>query len=191
MTTYNFSADLTNLQRSALQNETLTYPIPLTDCRVFDALASLLPSAAAADDLGLVGGTAGTDCPFIKSTTGSGTTVTQKCRFLATVPAEYIDGDTLKLRVRAKMEVAAAVSATVDISAYDTDGSLSADLCTTAATSINTTSFTDYDFVVTSTNISPGDTLDILLTVAVDDTGGSNACIANLSQLKLVCNVRG
>lgn len=191
MTYVNFAADLVNMPRATLATEALTYPIKLTDCRIFDAMASLLTGSAGTDDLGFVGGTAGTNCPMLKTESSSGTTKTQKTRFLANVPAEYTAGDSLLMRVRGKVEVVAQVSATVDFSVYDTDGALSADLCATAAKSINSLSFADYDFIITSTNIVAGDTLDILMTIALDDTGGTNACIANIAQLKLVCNVRG
>jgi hypothetical protein len=137
-----------------------------------------------------VGGTIGTHCPLVKSTTASGTTVTQKARFTCYLPAEYVSGGAVKIRLRAKVEVAANVSNTLDVSAYETDGTLSADLVTTAAQAL-TTSFADYDFVVTSTSLVAGDELDVLITLAANDTGATNACILNLSNIKVYCAVKG
>lgn len=190
MAYYNFAGDLSDITRGSLMQEYFTYPIKLSDLRVFDAFGTVLPATPGSDDLGLVGGTVGTHCILVKSTTASGTSITQKARFTAYLPAEYVSGGVVKLRVRAKVEVAANVSNTVDLSAYETDGTLSADLVTTSAQAL-TTSFADYDFVVTSTSLVAGDELDVLLTFAADDTGATNACIVNIASIKLYCAVKG
>ena len=43
------------------------FHVPLADCRVWDAMATLLPGTPAADDLGLVGGTWGAATPSLRS----------------------------------------------------------------------------------------------------------------------------
>jgi hypothetical protein len=44
-----------------------SFPIPLTDFRVWDAMQTPLPGTPATDDLGLVGGTFGTATPTLRT----------------------------------------------------------------------------------------------------------------------------
>ena len=68
------------------------YGVPLTSMRVWDAIHTLLPSAGATDDLGLVGGTFAPNSPLLKSSDAGGTTVTQYARFQFTIPNFFYVG---------------------------------------------------------------------------------------------------
>jgi hypothetical protein len=39
--------------------------------------------------------------------------------------------------------------------------------------------------------LTVGSRLDVLVTVALDDTGGANACIANIGSIEVLCDSRG
>ena len=172
------------------------FPIPLTDFRVWDAMQTLLPGTPSADDLGLVGGTFGTGTPSIRSedlkTLGA---TNKRARVLVQIPWEYQAGESITLRFRAGMiTTIAGTSATLDCEAYllqdDPDDAIGSDLVSTAATNMNSTTFADIDFVITPTTLSPGDILDVRVTMAVNDGAGATAVIAGITSAKLLVDVR-
>jgi len=176
--------------------ELQSFPIPLTDFRVWDALQTLLPGTPSSDDLGLVGGTFGTATPSIRSedlkTLGA---TNKRARVLVQIPWEYQTGESLTLRFRAGMiTTVAGTSATLDCEAYklqdDPDDAIGSDLISTAATSMNSLTFANIDFVVAPSTLSPGDILDVRITCAVNDGAGATAVIAGITSCKLLADVR-
>ena len=172
------------------------FPIPLTDWRVWDAMQTLLPGTPSADDLGLVGGTFGTATPSVRTedlkTLGA---TNKRARFLVDIPWEYQAGESLTIRFKAGMiTTVAGTSATIDIEAYkiqdDPDDAIGSDLVSTSATSINSLTFANIDFVITPTALSPGDTLDVRVTIAVNDGASGTAVIAGITSCKLLADVR-
>lgn len=172
------------------------FPIPLTDFRVWDAMQTLLPGTPATDDLGLVGGTFGTATPSIRTEDLKAAGATNKyARFLVQLPWEYVAGETVKLRFKAGMITTVAnTTATLDCQAYklqdDPDDAIGSDLVTTSATTMNSTTFADIDFTITPTSLSPGDILDIRITIAVNDGATATAVIGAITSAKLLCDVR-
>ena len=67
---------------------------------------------------------------------------------------------------------------------------MSADLATTAAQSINSLTFSDKTFAVTSTVMRGGDIVDLRLTVAVNDAATGTAVIAMVGAVELQCDIR-
>jgi hypothetical protein len=119
----------------------------------------------ATDELSVVNGTLGTNAPSLQTEDlrDVGAT-TRYARFLVPLPSEYVAGETVQLRFPAGMITNAAdTTATLDVECYksDEDNTVSADLCETAAQSMNSTTFADLDFTITATNLSPGDMLDV------------------------------
>lgn len=175
------------------------FQIPLTDFRVWDDMAALLPSAGATDDLGLVEGTFGTNTPTLQTEDlkAAGAT-TNYARVQVQVPWEYVAGQTLKLRFKAGMITTVAnPTATLDCEVYklqdDPDDAIGSDLIDTGATTINSTTFADIDFAFTSAALSamsPGDMLDVRIATAVNDGATGTAVIAGISSAKLLCDVR-
>jgi len=111
------------------------------------------------------------------------------------LPWEYEAGETVKIRVHAGMlEQVADQSATVDMTVYksDEDSTSTGDLCATAATSdnMNSETFADIDFTITPTTLSPGDLLDVLLSVTVDDDGDADEMRGCIGSVQLLCDVR-
>lgn len=185
------------LRTKLVQENLVPYGISLADCRVWDAPGSALPAAAAADDLGLIPGTWGTDGLLIQSSDAKATTVTQYLRRSHALPAEYIAGQTVQLRaVGGMITTISDGTATVDLECYlsTTGGGVGSDLCATAATSINALlsgTPTTVDFTITSTSLVPGDLLDFRLAVTITDAATATAVIGVLSRITLLCDIKG
>lgn len=172
------------------------FPIPLTDFRVWDDMAALLPTAGATDDLGMVEGTYATATPSLRTEDLKSAGATNNyARVLVQLPWEYVAAQSITLRFKAGMITTVAdTTATLDCQAFklqdDPDDAIGSDLVSTAATTINSLVFANIDFVVTAAGLSPGDILDIRITTAVNDGGGGTAVIAGITSAKLLCDVR-
>lgn len=172
------------------------FPIPLTDFRVWDAMQTVLPGTPATDDLGLVGGTFGTATPSIRTEDLKALGATNKrARVLVQLPWDYAAGESITLRFVAGMiTTVSGTSATLDCEAYklqaDPDDAIGSDLVSTSATTINSLTFANIDFVVSPSGLSPGDILDIRVTIAVNDGATATAVIAAFTSAKLLCDVR-
>jgi len=168
--------------------------IELTQLRVWDDLASLLPGVAANDDLAIIEGTWGTDAPTVQTSDAKSTSITQRLRFRRRLGAEYVSGGDIKLRIRAGMITTISDdTATVDVECYcdDEDGGVGADLCATAAQSINSLTKADRDFVITATGLAAGDVLDFRVTIAITDAATATAVIGEISRMVLLRDIRG
>ena len=184
------------IDRSKLAQDNLKpYAIPQTQWRVWDSLVALLPATSSGDDLGLYPGTWGTTPWLIRSADVKTTTVTLRAACEVAVPAEYVDGETITIRVVAGMLTTLSDgAATIDFEVYRKTGdgaTLSADLCSTAATSIKSLTFAAYDFQVTPTDCVAGELLQIRMTMAIADTATVGAVIGAVESVKLLCDVRG
>jgi hypothetical protein len=168
--------------------------VPLTQARTWDSVAVNLPAAAASDDLGLVSGTWGTNPARI--TAGNvrilGAT-TRRLYVAIPIPANYEDGQTIELQIRAKMETAIAdVSCTIDAEAYvGADGALGSDLVTTSAQSMNSLSAAAYTFTINATGVDPGDLLEVRLSIASNDAATATAVTPAIYSIALLCDTRG
>jgi len=182
------------IARTKLAQDTLQpYNIPLTSLRVWDS-GALLPTAGAADDLGLIIGTFATEHPHLSAgDLGAAGATSRYARGIFQIPAEYDDAETVNLRVHAGMQTALAdVSCTVDVELHsaDEDTTLSAELCSTAAQSMNSLTFANYDFVITATSLVSGTWVDYRITVACNDA--ATAIVEpTIGAIKLLCDVRG
>jgi hypothetical protein len=168
--------------------------VPLANARTWDSVATNLPAAAASDDLGLVSGTWGTNPARI--TAGNVRTLgatTRRLYLAIPIPANYEDGQTIELQIRAKMETALAdVSCTIDAEAYvGADGVLGSDLVTTAAQSMNSLSAAAYTFTVNATGVDPGDLLEVRLSISSNDAATATAVTPAIYSIALLCDTRG
>lgn len=184
------------IARTKLAQDALTcYPVAFTDLRVHDSLNTDLPGTSASDDLGLYGGTFGTDGPLVRTyDVKAAGAVTLYARALVRLPAEYEGGETVQFRLSAGMKTTVSDgTATVDVEAckLDKDGGVGSDLCATAAQSINSLTFADKDFTITATTLSPGDVLDVRFAIAVNDVATATAVIGAIGGIDLLCDVRG
>ena len=82
----------------------------------------------------------------------------------------------------------------MDVEVYktDEDGTSTGDLCADAAVSnnMNSLTFADIDFTITPTTLSPGDLLDVRLTVTGDDNATANVVKGCIGSVQLLCDVR-
>lgn len=186
---------LTTVARSELAQDALAiYPIPWTAFRVWDAIATNLPGTAATDDLALIGNTFATGSPSIQAgNLGSAGATTRYARFQVALPAEYDDAETVQIRFHCGMVTAVADnSCTIDLQAYESDKEegIGSDLCTTAATSMNSLTFADVDFSITASGLVSGDLLDCRVAIACNDAA-TGTVTPSIGYAALLCDIRG
>lgn len=178
------------------QEPNIEYPIPWTDLRVWDAFQTNLPGTAATDDLSIATGTFGTGVPYVSAgdLKAAGAT-TRYARFVFQLPPEYEAGQTVTLRFSAGMLTTVAdTSCTVDAECY-LDGretvKSGSDLVTTAATSINSTTFANKDFTITPTALTPGDRLDIRIAITCTDAATVTAVTPAIGAIEMLLDIKG
>lgn len=186
------------LERSNLGQEANTvFPVPLTDARVWNAIATVLPGTSAADDLGLDGGTFGTTPPTIRTyDVKAAGAVTLYARFPnVRIPDNYDAGFTVTLRFVAGMITTDSDgTATLDVEAWriDDDNTLGAtDLYAGSALDINNTTFANKDFVLTPTTLNPGDLIDVRVAISVNDGATATAVIGAISKFLCLIDTKG
>lgn len=168
------------------------FPIKLTDCKVHDALITNLPGTAANDDMALITGTPGTNAPTLQGVDFGGASTDEKCGFQFRVPQSYRDGETVILRCHAGMLTTVSDgTATLDCECWsdDGDGTVSSDLCATAAQSINSLTLADIDFTITATNLVGGDLLNFRLSFAGSDTGNAGVMIPTITRIDVLLDI--
>lgn len=177
------------------QDANAIFPIPVTSLRVWDAFQTNLPGTAATDDLALIGGTFATAPPTISAgdlkTAGA---TTRYARFQVQLPECYEAGETVTLSVSAGMVTTVAdVSCTVDVQCYKLDKitGISADLCATAAITMNSLVFADKDFTITPSGLVPGDVFDVRIAIACNDAATVTAVTPTIAAIDLLCDIRG
>jgi hypothetical protein len=168
--------------------------IPLTQAKVWDAVQTNLPATPASDDLGIITGTWGTNPVRITAGDVKALGSTTRRLYLAIpIPSNYEDGQTIQLRIRAKMETTVADnSCTIDAEAYvGSDGALGSDLVTTTAASMNSLSAANYDFTINATGVDPGDLVEVRLSIASNDAATATAVTPAIYSVSLLCETRG
>jgi hypothetical protein len=158
-------------------------------------LIELWGTPSAEDHLDSVGGTHGTSAPSLQTPDfgGNGGAASYYARGEIQLPWEYVAAQSVTIRLHAGMLTTVASEAcTVDLAVYksDEDSTSTGDLCATAATTINSLVFADIDFTITPTTLSPGDLLDVLITVSADDDGDAGVMKACIGSVQLLCDVR-
>jgi hypothetical protein len=169
--------------------ELQAFAVPWTAWRTFDAMGTTLPSAAANDDLGLVGGTHGTNHVSIQAGDVGEANSVRYARAVIAMPWEYVAGQSATLRFYAGCLTAAAdTTCTLDIAAYimDGDNTVGADVAAAAvANNMNSIVFANVDFALTPTNLSAGTELDVLLSITYNDSATAvvTPCIGKVQLL--------
>ncbi len=174
------------------------YVIDLTQCRVHDDFGVILPNAGLTDDLGLVGGSFGTNAPSLQTEDlkAAGATL-NRAAFTFALPPEYVAGETVLVRFRVGMITNVAdVDATLDIECYsnDEDNTVSADLAAAAvADNMNTliASVVTIDFTITNAALSPGTVLNVRVSTSVNDGATGTAVIGCITKISVLCDTQG
>lgn len=186
---------LPGLDRTDLIQEELTvHPISNLEWRIHDAIQTLLTTPAI-DDLGIVSGTLGTNTPYLTAGDLKASTTTRRARQVRAVPANYVAGQTLQIRVACGMLTTVSdTTATIDIEAWKVDRDTtagSADLCTTAAQSMNSLTFAEKVFVIDGSGLSPGDELDVRISIAVVDGATATAVTGVIAASDIRADTKG
>jgi predicted RecA/RadA family phage recombinase len=184
--------------RALLAEEALVaYPVPLSSAYVWDAPQTRIPATPANDDLGIIYATWGTLETYISSGDSKAATTTRYTGFEVDVPAEYVAGQSAKIRINANlMTTVADTSASLDIEVYRS-GAPTADICNTAAKDMlaggggGGLTATDYDFDLVATNLVPGDKLFVRVKIAIVDAATGTAVIGRVNSLKRLFDIKG
>jgi len=161
-----------------------TMALRMVDFRKDAAWKTVVDAAPGSSLLGQAATTAGVN---LVGNTSSNDTHSDYAQIDAVLPAWYISGATITVRIRAKWTTTLlTVSSTVDLEAkVAADGSLGSDICTTPAQQ-TTTSFANYNFTVTPTGRVAGDTLTLRVALLGNDTGGAVGTAGAISAISLV-----
>ena len=171
------------------------YTVGMIDMRTWDAVGTVLPAAAANDDMGLITGTFSTDGPTLQSEDWKTSSSASKyARFFFQLPAEYVDGEAISLRAQAGMVTTKSDgTATLDAEVYvdDADGAAGADICATVAQDMNTLATNEIDFTITPTGLVSGDMLDVRLTFGGADTATGTAVVSEIRKVQVLVDIKG
>jgi hypothetical protein len=171
------------------------HPLPVFQWRKTTAFDANLPATSSGTDLGLYTGTHGTSAPYIATSdlkTAGATTRT--ARTLFQIPANYVAGKGVQIRLAAGMITTVAdTSATinVDVRRIARDGTAGANLNAAAAVTINSLTLSDKTITLNAATLAPGDYLDIKATIVVTDAAGVTAVIATIALAEVLCAIQG
>lgn len=115
----------------------------------------------------------------------SGNQKTDSALFSLSLPAWYVAGSAITVRLRAKTTALSTVSDKVDCTFKIVGDTVGSDLVTTSAQQI-TTSYANYDFTVTPTGRVAGETIQLVVTTDLDDTGGAIGGVGSISKVQLL-----
>ena len=173
-------------------NDLDPYPVALDTWRV-TGTGALLGTAAGTPSgaFGITVGTHGTASPKLVGESASGNSKTNSCRKLVYMDARYDDGETVTIRVHARITANCNTAQTLDVEAYagDKEAGVGSDLVTTSAQTL-TTSWADYDYTVTVTGLSAGDPLDVEITGVANDTGGTAGAVIEIGDIRILADTR-
>lgn len=175
-------------------SEEQPYVVPWSLWRAWDDAGLNLLEIPATDDLGVVGGTFGTDVPSIQTVDFGGTSTTAYARVQINLPPEYVAAATVKLRFHAgAITTLPDTTLTLDVEAYKSGEKAvvsGGDICATTIQDINSLTMADVDFTITAAALSPGDTLDVRIVMNGVDGGDLGVMRGVVGAVQLLCNVR-
>lgn len=192
------AGNMPTTNRTSLAQESLAiYNIPLMLLRKHDDLAALLPATPATDDLGIVTGTPGTDVPTLQTEdlkAEGGNPTLNRCTFEFTMPPEFDDTTDVTIDIHAGMLTTIADdTATVDVEVWESDkeAGAGADLCATAAQSINSLTLATKTFVITAASLISGDKILVRITTSVSDGSTGTVVKAIIGDIRMRLDIRG
>jgi hypothetical protein len=173
------------------------FTIELESLRVFDAPQTILPAAAASDDMGYTKGTFGTHSPTVDAGDVGGTTSKRYARFFFRLPDNYVAGQSCDIRIRGTiLTTNPDTTCNLDVVAHlaDTNGGVGSDICTTATQNMlaaGAGTVANYDFIITPTGADPGDLLDIQISIDYVDSGDAGVMTPEVSHIWMRIDTRG
>lgn len=150
----------------------------------FDSQRVALPAVAENDDLGLVAGSHGTSNPTLQTSDADNVVIAQSARGHVTVPESYQPGDSVNVVINADMETTISdTTATVDL-VCTRQAAPTVDIVATAAQDINSLTPADVTFALTATDIVPGEVLDFVTTIDIEDGGSGTVVTGRINDLE-------
>jgi hypothetical protein len=156
----------------------------------------VLSGTPASDDLGLTTGTFAS-APIRMSAgdlKAAGATTRRARHPNVPVPECYDAAETFQIIVGCGMATTVAdTSCTVDIEVcrIGKDGTVGADICATAAQSMNSLTFAEKTFTITATSLTPGDALDIRVSITCTDAATGTAVTPEIASIDIAADIRG
>jgi hypothetical protein len=188
--------DLPEVPRSSLSQENFApVSLPLENFRIWDAYGTLVGTPAS-DDLGMAAGAFGTGCPYLSAgdLKAAGAT-TRRARTVVRIPLEYVDGESVRIVLEAGMVTTVADTAcTVDVEVFVVGGNTlvsGSDVVSTAAQSMNSLTFAEKAFDLTSTTLDAGTLLDVRVSVTCTDAATVTAVIPAIASARLSVDIKG
>lgn len=129
----------------------------------------------------------------IDSEVANNETETSESMFIFTLPPEYVAGGTLQITGKIISQGAGTdAGSTIDFEVFKMTGeeAIGADIQATAAISMVEDAWTTFDFTVTPTTLSPGDTIIIIMTTVLVENAVNNL-IATIDGLMLKMDIKG
>ena len=157
--------------------------VKLTDLRVWDAIQTIIGTAAN-DDLGITTGTYLTGAPYVGSGDSKAAVTARYARFLVPVTRHLVNSLTVRINAGMVTTVSDGTAA-LDLFCVR-QAAPSTEICATAAQSINSLTAANIDFVITPTNIVKGDVLDFRVLISITDTATGTAVIGAINSIELI-----
>lgn len=184
--------------REGAETEVVVQAIPLFS--VLNEDGSAMPATTpGAGGLARVAGGFGSGTIILEGEAASNNTKVGEAMFTWVVPhnfekTAYAEASkSLKFRFKARVSTPANVGATLDIEVRRSDGEggvSGSDICATSAIAINSATWADCEFTVTSTLVEPGEELTIMLQASVNDSGGASGAKAQIGLIQAEYNAR-
>lgn len=173
------------------QDATQNFFIPHTTFRIWDDLDSFLSDSSSGDDMAYPG-TAGLNT-FRTANVDNGGAFAVYARALPYMPPEYDPFQTVNILINCGMVTNTADTCNVDCQLYrnNKDMTVSSDLISTAAQSMNSTTFALKTFNVTATEMLPGDSLDLRIEISGTDGSVTGVTVGSIQYVAIQCDVRG
>ena len=188
---------LSSQTRSSIlvQDVNIPFPVRFDSLRIWDAYQIALSGTANTDDLALVGGAFGTVPPVISAGDLKAAGATSRhARFQVNIPECYDTGQTLILSLSAGMKTTVAdTSCTIDVEAFKIDkiSGIGADICATAAMTMNSLVFAAKAFTITPSGLVAGDVLDVRIKILCTDAATGTDVTPTIASIDLLADIRG
>lgn len=180
------------IARADLTEEALAvYGIPLHDIRQEDGIP-----LAAAETAGTFNLLVSSNAWKIQGEVANNETETSEGCFQFVLPAEYVDGGDVKVRIKNCLVLNSGTNngSTLDVEVFKAtgNGAVGSDICTTDAVSyLAADAWQTSDFVVTGTGLVSGDILNIVITAASIESAAGGGMVAELDGIAMLLDIKG
>lgn len=168
---------------AALAAAAAPHDLPLTGARLIADWTTIVATTPGSSLLGL----SATPGSNLVGNAASNNTKNDKAQFIFSLPAWYVAGTPITIKIRAKTTALSTVSdkISVDSCKLISDGALGSDLNVTASQQM-TAAFANYSFTVTPTSRVAGETFQLIVATVLIDTGGAVGANGAISKVQIL-----